>query len=173
MKYRQLTYKELTVMQEDFSDFLYTQGFSRFDWRVLQDQHSEQAVNLLGEYSDQTFDKVMQSIEYLEYRTPKVLYAYHCQKEQMEIIGLQAPTSSELDFTSMLSLDETNCSEIMAYKSFVHLKPYPPYLSNAVTFPIFTRFWISWPQTLSIRRDDDFAISFVKIRAKLAKLYIA
>lgn len=124
MKYRQLTYKELTVMQEDFSDFLYTQGFSRFDWRVLQEQHSEQAVNLLGEYSDQTFDKVMQSIEYLEYRTPKVLYAYHCQKEQMEIIGLQAPTSSELDFTSMLSLDETNCSEIMAYKSFVHLKPY-------------------------------------------------
>ena len=111
-------------MDEDFSDFLYAQGFSRYDWRVLQEQHSEQAVDLLGEYSDQTFDKVMQSIEYLEYRTSKVLYTYHCQEDKMEIIGIQAPTSSKLDFTSIQSLDESICSEIMAYKSFMHLKPY-------------------------------------------------
>ena len=82
LKYRQLTYQEFDLMQMDFQEFLYKQGYSRFEWKVLQDQHSEYAINLLDKYSDQTFQKVMKDIHYLEFRKPKQLINYHCKEKK-------------------------------------------------------------------------------------------
>ncbi|MEQ8908796.1 MAG: DUF6495 family protein [Vicingaceae bacterium] len=124
MKYRYLTFKELAVMQEDFTNFLYTEGFSRFDWRVLQDQHSDQAVNLLARYSDKTFDKVMDSVQYLEYRSNKELRTYQCKSDELVLIGLQAPSHSAIDFTQIDSLYYLESKDLMGYRCFKEVKPY-------------------------------------------------
>ena len=65
MKYRYLTYQELDLLRYDFQDFLYQERTTHYEWKVLQDQHSKVALNLLSKYSDITFDKVMQDISYL------------------------------------------------------------------------------------------------------------
>jgi hypothetical protein len=111
-------------MQVDFSDFLYKQGYSRFEWRILQEQHSDFAINLLDQYSDHAFQKVMKDIHYLEYRKPKQLVNYHCKKKAIEIIGLEASEHSSLDFTDQSSLKNIDQNKLNICRSFKKVKPY-------------------------------------------------
>lgn len=111
-------------MHIDFSNFLYEHGYSRFEWRVLQDQHSEFAIGLLDQYSDQTFQKVMKEIRYLEYRKPKQLVNYHCKEEAIEIIGLELPEQSTLDFTNQACIKNINQKQLNVCRSFKKVKPY-------------------------------------------------
>ncbi len=124
MKYRYLTYQELTVMNEDFSDFLYAEGFSGYDWKVLQDQHSEQALNMLSRYSDETFEKVMQSVKYLEYRSSDQLIAFECLEEDITAIGIKAPQQLQFDFTQIQSLSLVEQNFWSGFKCFKEVRPY-------------------------------------------------
>lgn len=124
MKYRYLTFSELSVMQDDFTKYLHQMGFSRFDWRVLQDQHSEQAVNILGQYSDKTFQKVMESVQYLEYRSRNELHTYSCSPKQLVLIGIKAPKNSCIDFTNKNSLQGLKKDKLLGYKCFKQIIPY-------------------------------------------------
>lgn|GEM_PF-1024172 len=124
LKYRQLTYQEFDLMQMDFQEFLYKLGYSRFEWKVLQDQHSEYAINLLDKYSDQTFQKVMKDIHYLEFRKPKQLINYHCKEKNIEIIGLELSENSPIDFTQKQSISNLNQRQINVCRSFKKIRPY-------------------------------------------------
>lgn len=124
MKYRQLTYQEFDLMQMDFQEFLYKQGYSKFEWKLLQDQYSELAITLLDKYSDMTFQKVMKDIHYLEYRKPKQLVNYHCKKESIEIIGLELSESSKIDFTQLNSILNLTHQETSICRSFKKVRPY-------------------------------------------------
>ncbi len=111
-------------MQVDFSDFLYEQGYSRFEWRILQEQHSEFAIDLLDQYSDHAFQKVMKDIHYLEYRKPKQLVNYHCKEKAIEIIGLEVSENSSIDFTNKSSIKNINQEQLSICRSFKKVKPY-------------------------------------------------
>lgn len=124
MRYRNLTFQELTVMREDFSEFLYTEGFSGYDWKILQDQHSEQAVDMLSRYSEHTFEKVMQSVQYLEYRNQNQLIAYKCLDDDISAIGIKAPEKLQFDFTSIQSLEVLEQNFWSGFKCFKEVRPY-------------------------------------------------
>lgn len=124
MKYRQLTYQEFDLMQVDFSNYLYKQGFSRYEWRILQEQHSEFAISLLHQYSDHAFQKVMEDIHYLEYRKPKKLIYYHCKSKTIEIIGIEVSEQSHLDFTNETTIDKIEENQLNICHSFKKVKPY-------------------------------------------------
>lgn len=124
MKYRYLTYQELTVVEDDFSNFLYDHGFSQFEWKVLQDQYSDQALSMLGDYSDLIFDRLVKDVKYLEFRSAKQLRAIECHTDHMISIGIQLPDKSSLNLTDLASLSCIDKSDSQAYKCFKEIHNY-------------------------------------------------
>jgi len=124
MKYRCLTYDELDVLHADFDDFLYREGFSKYEWNLLQDYYSPNALELLKKYSDLTFEKVFKDVEYLEGRNEKSLQVICCLPDRMQSIGIQIPASSSLDLTDIRSLDWLGNDDLSGYRCFKQSKSY-------------------------------------------------
>ena len=111
-------------MEDDFSNYLYDHGYNQFEWKVLQDQNSDVAFNMLGEYSDQIFDRLVRDVQYLEYRSDKQLRAIECHKDHIISIGIQIPEKSTLSLTDISSLKELKRQETVPYKCFKEVYPY-------------------------------------------------
>ncbi len=86
--YRTLTYKELNILQEDFTHFLYLEGYSRFDWTILVEEHPEYAIDMLNRYSDLAFEKIMKGINYVERLKNGRLTAIFCHKFYFDITAI-------------------------------------------------------------------------------------
>lgn len=104
------------MVEDDFSNYLYRQGLNSFEYGVLQDQHSEEALSLLRKYSEQIFDRMVKNVKYLEYRSDKQLRAMECHQDYMVSIGIQIPEKSNLDLTNIQSLRKIEAEEFTAYK---------------------------------------------------------
>ncbi|MDB9964044.1 DUF6495 family protein [Vicingaceae bacterium] len=98
LTYRYLTYQELELFDEDFSEFLYTKRINRFEWRLLLDYSSNDALIILAKYSEQTFEKVMKTVYFLERRTISTLELISCANEEMISILLELPAKSHINF---------------------------------------------------------------------------
>jgi len=125
VKYRYLTYQEFTVVEDDFSNYLYDCGLSPFEWSLLQDQYSDQAWSMLGEYSDLIFDRLVKNVKYLEFRSEKTLRAIECHQDHMVCIGVEIPNGSPLNLTdidSMQFFDQP--SDQMAYRCYESTQSY-------------------------------------------------
>lgn len=118
MKYRCLTYQEFDILSTDFKDFLYSEGINTFEWRLLQDQYSDDAFELLKKYSDLTFDKLIKDVQYLEYRTEKQLLLYQCKETYYTIIGVEIPKNSPINLTDFKSIETISKKDLHACKSF-------------------------------------------------------
>ncbi len=90
MKYRYLTYQELEIVKEDFSDFLYHNGMNTYEWNVIQDQQSKFALKILMEFSDLTFDRVFSEINYLNFKSKDGLIAVQFETFKMNVIQLKS-----------------------------------------------------------------------------------
>ena len=118
MKYRCLTYQEFDLLSSDFNDFLYAEKINKYEWRILQDQHSSAAFRLLEKYSDLIFEKVMKGVQYLEYRTEKQLFLYKCAKDSYTKICIEVPLKSPIVLTDLESLNKLSENELTSYKSY-------------------------------------------------------
>lgn len=74
----------------------------------MLDYSSDDALKILGKYSEQTFDKVMKTVHYLEYRTKSTLKLIKCAKGKMTSIFLELPSQSELNFLDVNSIQNLN-----------------------------------------------------------------
>jgi len=124
MKYRYLTYEEFTVVEDDFSNFLYDCGLSPYEWKLLQDHYSEQAWSMLGEYSDLVFDRMVKDVRYLEYRTEKHLKAIECHQDHMVSIGVEIPEESKINLTEIGTLMAIDRVDEQAYRCFEFISSY-------------------------------------------------
>ena len=124
MKYRCLTYQEFDLLSTDFNDFLYSEGINTYEWRILQDQYSDDAFDLLKKYSDLTFDKLIKEVQYLEYRSEKQLLLYECRENYYTIIGIEIPKNSSISLTDLKSIKSVSKKERHACKSFKLNTPY-------------------------------------------------
>lgn len=118
MKYRCLTYKEFDLLSTDFSNFLYAEGINSYEWKILQDQYSDDAIKLLKKYSDLIFDKVMKGVQYLEYRTAKKLLLVECREEQFVTIGIEIPINCPINLTDLNSVKDQSKNELHVCKTF-------------------------------------------------------
>ncbi|KAA3644328.1 MAG: hypothetical protein DWP98_12415 [Bacteroidetes bacterium] len=116
MRYRYLTYQELDMLQEDFNEFLYQEGINKFEWYILQDQQSVDALKLLGKYSELTFEKVMQDISYLYYYDGFQLKSFECQTNRMLVISFKTSNNTKLDFNSTSGLSLNPNQGLISYK---------------------------------------------------------
>lgn len=95
-----------------------------FEWRILQDQYSDYALKILGNYSDITFDKVMKSVEYLEKRTNRTLEIIKCTTSKMMTVGIKIPDYSNINLLQMNTAKDFSMYELGICKSYQKITGY-------------------------------------------------
>jgi len=103
MIYRRLTIEELEGLKPEFIRFLATNAVTASDWEKLKSDSPARADELLGLFSDIVFEKILQEVEYLEYRTSHDIKTFHCQQGKILLLGLRAEAGTDFDFTENLS----------------------------------------------------------------------
>ena len=98
MKYRCLTDKELSELEEEFKHFLITNNVYTEEWEKLNKNRDEKVQHLVEMFSDVVLDKALKNIKFLEHITPQDIKTFKCDKEQMTLIGI-ASKNQKIDFT--------------------------------------------------------------------------
>ncbi len=130
MKYRRLSLDELKELEKEFTQFLAAQSIEANDWDQMKQENPDRVEELIGEFSDIVFDKVLGKIEYLEHRSAKELKIFHFNDDHIELAGLTVDPSNEtIDLTNQQVIDQlAKDFESMAnegdVKIFTSEKPY-------------------------------------------------
>lgn len=109
MKYRRLSNDELRELEKDFVKFLAANTITADDWVKFKENDPIKVEELIGIYSDIVFDKTLENIEYLEFKTPYDIKTFHCQADKMVLMGIAVAPDSGVDFTQ-----DITSSELMA-----------------------------------------------------------
>lgn len=89
MKYRRFNSTELASLEPDFIRFLALNGIPADEWTRLKAAQSPKVDELIEQFSDALFERILQAVEFLEFHTPKDIKTFHCQKEKIVLVGLQ------------------------------------------------------------------------------------
>jgi len=103
MKYRRLTDEELKEVESQFVRFLAANQVTADDWEKLKQESSEKAERLIEIFSDTVFDKVLDDVEYLEFKTPRDLKTFHFLEDKAIMNGLKVEGETEIDLTQAKS----------------------------------------------------------------------
>lgn len=99
MKYRRLTIEELNDMENEFVRFLVSNGVTADDWEKIKVENPTKADGLINIFSDVVFDKVLEKVKYIEFRTPNDIKTFRCLEDKIELLGLRINGPSNIDFT--------------------------------------------------------------------------
>lgn len=99
MKYRRLKKDELAELEPQFIRFLAANSVTAGEWEKLKQEEPEKAGRLIDYFSDLVFEKVLQDIRYLEYKTPRDIKTFRCGPEKIVMLGLKVEGDTQLDFT--------------------------------------------------------------------------
>ena len=99
MKYRKLTIEELKDMENEFVRFLVSNGITADDWEKIKINDTNQADGLVDIFSDVVFEKVLEKVKYIEFRTPHGIKTFRCLEDKIELLGLKINSNSGIDFT--------------------------------------------------------------------------
>lgn len=102
MKFRRLNSEELQELEKEFIQFLVTHSITAPDWVKLKEEEPEKAEGLLDLFSDIVFEKVVQNVNYLEYRTPDDIKTFHCLEGKIVLNGLRMEGQAPIDLTTDL-----------------------------------------------------------------------
>ncbi|MEZ4986355.1 MAG: DUF6495 family protein [Saprospiraceae bacterium] len=89
MRFRRLTMEELQEMEKEFVQFLVSNTITGEDWVKIKTETPEKADELIDLFSDIVFDKITQDIQYLEFKTPDDIKAFHCLEDKIILNGLR------------------------------------------------------------------------------------
>ncbi|MFL5728677.1 MAG: DUF6495 family protein [Cytophagaceae bacterium] len=123
-KYRHLTFEELQELEKEFIDFLVLNSITAEDWVKMKKKSPEHAGTLLELFSDVVFESILRKIQFLELRTPKELISCQCLEEQMVIVGMKAPASSNADFTDQNYIQQAFLNPPAELKVYTKTKKY-------------------------------------------------
>jgi len=106
MKYRRLSTEELHKLEAEFIRFLAANTITGDDWEKLKSQKTDKAEELLNLFSDIVFDKVLDDLKYLEFKSIADLKIFYCGQEKMVLMGLRVIGESDIDFRTPLPAEE-------------------------------------------------------------------
>lgn len=112
MKYRRLTLEELAELEKDFINFLAANGIPGPEWAKIKEEDTGRADELIELFSDIIYDKTLDQIEYLEFKTPNDIKTFHCQEDKIIMNGLQIVGETSIDFTQ--SQDPQEMSKLLS-----------------------------------------------------------
>lgn len=99
MKYRKLTIEELKDMENEFIRFLVSNGVTADDWKIIKIENPTKAQGLIDIFSDVVFDKVLENVKYIEFRTTHDIKTFRCLEDKIELLGLKVNGAAHIDFT--------------------------------------------------------------------------
>lgn len=103
MTYRRLTREELDELKPEFIRFLAANSIPAPDWEKMKVESPAKADEFLVLFSDVVFERILQKVEYLEYRSPRDIKTFHCQDDKICLLGVRVEGDTGLDFTQNLS----------------------------------------------------------------------
>ena len=106
MKYRRLTNEELADLEKDFVRFLAANTVTADDWKKLSADDPERAEKLIELFSDIIFERTLEKVEYLEFKTPKDVKTFQFQEKKIVMNGLRIQGESDLDLTDNLEPEQ-------------------------------------------------------------------
>ncbi len=105
MKYRRLTNEELKQLEPDFVRFLASQSIPATDWEAMKARGDARVGELLDDFSDLIFERVLSNVKYLEKRTKHEWHVYKVMDEFLKLNGLRLSGNEEIDFRRSKDLD--------------------------------------------------------------------
>jgi hypothetical protein len=94
MKYRRLSEEELHEMEKEFVQYLVSNGIDAPEWKQIQ--KTKKSEEWIIGFSDAVLHKVLEGIEYLEFRSAHEARFFNCSSEDMRMIAM---TSTDVDLT--------------------------------------------------------------------------
>ncbi|MGE5355870.1 MAG: DUF6495 family protein [Deltaproteobacteria bacterium] len=104
-KFRLLSQQELISLEKQFIQFLAVNGISVDLWERLKSNDKSRVQELITQFSDLIFERSLNEINLLEYRTPDTLIFYYFEDEKINFIRLEINDKSGIDFSSEFSID--------------------------------------------------------------------
>ncbi len=89
MKYARLTKEQLEEMHTEFITFLSTQGIDAKEWADLKANKSAIAEQEIDLFSDLVWEKVLNTVQYLEHFSPQQIFLFKIEERQMSLIGIK------------------------------------------------------------------------------------
>jgi len=114
MKYRRLRNDELQEMEKEFITFLASNSVTSDDWKKLKSEQNDKAEQLIALFSDIVFDKVLDQVEYLEYKAPKDMKTFHFGPDKATMLGVRVEGESRIDFTKNDSPEQMSGQMMMS-----------------------------------------------------------
>lgn len=106
MKYRRLTAQELTELEKDFVRFLATQSITAEDWESKKVSHPGQVEEYIEIFSDMIFERVLDTVNYLEWKMPQDLRTFFFDQDKIYLQGILLEGNSGFSFTEDLPSEE-------------------------------------------------------------------
>ncbi|MFK7923542.1 MAG: DUF6495 family protein [Bacteroidia bacterium] len=89
MQYRCLTDQELQSLEAEFKQFLVSHGVMTDEWRKINAETPDKAIELVELFSDVVFGKAAETAEYLIHRAPQDLKLFHFEEEKITMLGIK------------------------------------------------------------------------------------
>lgn len=105
MKYRRLHPEELEALREDFIQFLASNSITAEDWVQIKSVQQEKATQLLEIFADIVWEKVLEKVTHLEFRSPNQLTLMKFDDEKAEMINIKIE-NKDFDLSNSDNLKE-------------------------------------------------------------------
>ena len=116
MKFSRLSLSELESLEKEFIEFLAANGIDSDYWIKLKKEKNEKAEKLIDVFSDIVWQKSLDKINFLEHRTATSLKLFKCDKETIELIGIDGD----------IEKFNPNSNSSNKYSIYHHKKEYAP-----------------------------------------------
>lgn len=124
LKYRRLTHNELQILEQDFIQFLVTNGVMANDWELLKIEEPKKANELIDIFSDIVMEKALSKIEFLRKNDKTSIICIRFQADSMKIHGLVADERSDIDFTDNNAIQKAVINPPKGLKVISDEQPY-------------------------------------------------
>lgn len=95
MKYRILNREELSHLDEQLKQFLIVNGIDGDEWKRINEEEADKAIDLVEIFSDRVLQLVYEKIFYVEKRTEDAFFIFHCKHALIDLIAIEKKDKSD------------------------------------------------------------------------------
>jgi len=114
VKYRRLSQDELKEFEKEFINFLVVNGITADEWVKIKANQTDKVEGIIDKFSDVIFESILRKANYLEFISPKSIKCFQCLSDEIILVGVDAPNTSDIDFTKQIN---SNFDDLKVYTS--------------------------------------------------------